>query len=151
MCWLQGRHGLEDAPHPTSLILWQPLTLHQALGASVSHVLQPASGGSDFSFSWLRIMSPGFEFLLCYLIAVWLLTGEGNGYHSSILAWRIPWTEEPSDLQSMGLQRVRHDCFHALPCSLNLWSGEIYGFVVSIKYSGIYEKNFVSCMALSTM
>ena len=29
--------------------------------------------------------------------------------HSSILAWRIPWTEEPSGLQSMGLQRVRHD------------------------------------------
>ena len=27
----------------------------------------------------------------------------------SILAWRIPWTEEPGKLQSMGLQRVRHD------------------------------------------
>ena len=29
--------------------------------------------------------------------------------HSSILAWEIPWTEEPGGLQSMGLQRVRHD------------------------------------------
>ena len=29
--------------------------------------------------------------------------------HSSILAWRIPWTEEPDGLQSIGLQRVRHD------------------------------------------
>ena len=29
--------------------------------------------------------------------------------HSSILAWKIPWMEEPSRLQSMGLQRVRHD------------------------------------------
>ena len=29
--------------------------------------------------------------------------------HSSILAWRIPWTEETGGLQSMGLQRVRHD------------------------------------------
>ena len=29
--------------------------------------------------------------------------------HSSILAWRIPWTEEPCRLQSMGSQRVRHD------------------------------------------
>ena len=28
--------------------------------------------------------------------------------HSSILAWRSPWTEEPGELQSMGLQRVRH-------------------------------------------
>ena len=29
--------------------------------------------------------------------------------HSSILAWRISWTEEPGGLQSMGSQRVRHD------------------------------------------
>ena len=29
--------------------------------------------------------------------------------HSSILAWKIPWTEEPGGLQSMGSQRVRHD------------------------------------------
>ena len=29
--------------------------------------------------------------------------------HSSILAWRIPWTEEPGGLQSTGLQRVGHD------------------------------------------
>ena len=35
--------------------------------------------------------------------------GEGNVTHSSILAWRIPWTEEPGGLQSMGSQRVGHD------------------------------------------
>ena len=29
--------------------------------------------------------------------------------HSSMLAWKIPWTEEPGRLQSMGLQRVGHD------------------------------------------
>ena len=29
--------------------------------------------------------------------------------HSSILSWKIPWTEEPSGLQSMGSQRVGHD------------------------------------------
>ena len=29
--------------------------------------------------------------------------------HSSFLAWRIPWAEEPGGLQSMGLQRVRHN------------------------------------------
>ena len=33
---------------------------------------------------------------------------EGMATHSSILAWRIPWTEEPGGLQSMGSQRVRH-------------------------------------------
>ena len=30
--------------------------------------------------------------------------------HSSILAWKIPWAEEPGGLQSMGLQRIGHDC-----------------------------------------
>ena len=37
------------------------------------------------------------------------LLEEGMATHSSILAWRMPWTEEPGRLQSMGLQRVRHD------------------------------------------
>ena len=36
-------------------------------------------------------------------------SGEGNPTHSSILAWRIPWTEEPDRLQFMGSQRVEHD------------------------------------------
>ena len=34
---------------------------------------------------------------------------EEMAIHSSILAWRIPWTEEPAGLQSMGSQRVGHD------------------------------------------
>ena len=34
---------------------------------------------------------------------------EGMATPSSILAWGIPWTEEPGGLQSMGSQRVRHD------------------------------------------
>ena len=34
---------------------------------------------------------------------------KGTATHSSILAWRIPWTKEPGRLQSMGLQRVGHD------------------------------------------
>ena len=34
---------------------------------------------------------------------------KGMATHSSILAWRIPWTEEPDGLQSMESQRVKHD------------------------------------------
>ena len=34
---------------------------------------------------------------------------KGMATHSSILAWKIPWTEDPYRLQSMGSQRVRHD------------------------------------------
>ena len=39
----------------------------------------------------------------------WLSLEKGMKTHSSILAWRIPWTEEPGGLQSMGLQRVAQD------------------------------------------
>ena len=34
---------------------------------------------------------------------------KGMATHSNLLAWRIPWTEEPGGLQSTGLQRVGHD------------------------------------------
>ena len=34
---------------------------------------------------------------------------KGMAAHPSTLAWRIPWAEEPGGLQSMGLQKVRHD------------------------------------------
>ena len=47
------------------------------------------------------------------------LLEEGIATHSSILAWRIPWTEEPGRLQSIGSQRVEHHgsslaCMYAL-------------------------------------
>ena len=40
---------------------------------------------------------------------------EEMATHSSILAWRIPWTKEPGGLQSMRSQRVRHDSAHTHP------------------------------------
>ena len=46
-----------------------------------------------------RVQSLGWEDLLVTEMAT----------HSSIIAWKIPWTEEPGRLQSMGSQRVGHD------------------------------------------
>ena len=40
---------------------------------------------------------------------LWLLQSKAMAPHSSSLAWKIPWAEEPSRLQSMGSVRVRHD------------------------------------------
>ena len=51
----------------------------------------------------------------CNVEDLGLITGwedsleEGMATHSSILAWRISWTEEPGGLQSMGLHRVGHN------------------------------------------
>ena len=53
---------------------------------------------------------------------VWSLGWEdtlqkGKATHSSILAWRIPWREEPGGLLSMGSQRVRHDWASMCACA----------------------------------
>ena len=59
---------------------------------------------------------------------------EGMATHSSILVWRIPWTEEPSSLQSMGLQKVGDN-----------WSNLAYTYTHTyLKYNFIYL-SFISC------
>ena len=62
----------------------------------VSLVAQMVKNPPAMQETWVQ--SLGWEDLL----ENWMAT------HSSILAWRIPWTEEPGGLQSMGLQRVGH-------------------------------------------
>ena len=61
---------------------------------------------------------------------------EGMATHSSLLAWRIPWTEEPCGLQSMGSQRLRHDWatntslhthFHSF---LDVWFTYTYTYIL---------------------
>ena len=46
--------------------------------------------------------------------------------HSSTLAWKIPQTEKPGRLQSMGLHRVRHDCLSYLAIKLGVVFQNIY-------------------------
>ena len=70
---------------------------------------------------------------------VWSLSREdllekGMATHSSILAWRIPWTEEPGGLQSMGSQSVTHN-----------WVTNAFTFHFHWKIMG---KSFVSQMAI---
>ena len=67
---------------------------------------------------------PGFR-ILGNKVSLCSQSGEGNGKvekemstHSSILAWRIPWAEEPGGLQSMGSQRVGHDLVTKPPPAL---------------------------------
>ena len=53
------------------------------------------SAGDSGDMGWIR--RPGSS------------PGEGMATHSSILAWGIPWTEEPGGPKSVGSQRVRHN------------------------------------------
>ena len=76
--------------------------------------------------------------------------GEEMATHSSILAWEIPWTEKPGELQSIESQRVRHDWSdlahtHVYTISIYLLlftKGPVnYGNI--FKYSPITESNIV--------
>ena len=83
---------------------------HMVFGASLGgsggkestcHVGDPGSIPGLGRFRWRRKWQPTPVFL----------PGESRemATHPSVLAWRIPWTEEPGGLQSLGLQRVGHD------------------------------------------
>ena len=68
-------------------------------------------GPAYHSRSPLKLISCGtsFPFFYFWFSRTSLLIGEGDGTHSSTLAWKIPWTEEPGRLQSMGSWRVGHN------------------------------------------
>ena len=86
------------------------LLLISSLGMIISHCIHVAANDIISFFLWLsniplwltqvtRVQSLGQEDAL----------GKEMATHSSILAWRIPWTEKPGRLESMGSQRVGYD------------------------------------------
>ena len=78
---------------------------------------------------------------------------EGMATHSSILTWRIPWTEEPGRLQFIGLRRMRHDwsnsaCIHAIYTQLTIEQlrFELYGFTctwIFFKVNSVLQYNTI--------
>ena len=64
--------------------------------------------------TWTRLSDFTIHYNIIYLIYIW---EKAMAPHSSTLAWKIPWTEEPGRLQSMGSLRVRHDWATSLSLS----------------------------------
>ena len=60
------------------------------------------------------LVVPGISWLLTFAFQSPIMTEKAMAPHSSTLAWKIPWTEEPGRLQSMGLLRVGHDWVRSL-------------------------------------
>ena len=58
---------------------------------------------------WYRIHQPMQETMQFDLLSQEDLLEKEMATHSSILAWEVPWLEEPGELQSMGSQRLGHD------------------------------------------
>ena len=108
------------------------LYLYSGLEKSMNYIVHRIAKNwtqlSDFHFTWLGCPTV----IVWYLLVIWTYTctvthiplcviyrdlhvwwrlavEKGMATLSSILAWRIPWTEKPGGLQSMGSQRVGHD------------------------------------------
>ena len=83
-----------------------------------------------FSLRRLLLLEPGPSGAQASAVAVhevsscssWALVEMGKAAHSSVLVWRIPWTEKPGGLQSVGWQRVRHDWSDWRAGTSGLWS-----------------------------
>ena len=84
-CWL--------VPSEASLLGWQT----------------PPSPVASHGCPPVCLISSLFKIIIYFGLASWHVLEKGMATHSSILAWRTPWTGEPGGLQSVGLQRVRHD------------------------------------------
>ena len=82
------------------------------------HVFGTRYGGSDGKESAFNVRALGL------IPGSGRSSGEGMATHSSVLAWKTPWTEEPGGQQSMGPQGVRHNWvakyYHFIFCN-NLW------------------------------
>ena len=114
---------------------WLKWTCGVVLLSIMETVLWGFPGGSDIknlpAIQETQVQSLGQEDLL----------EKGMATHSSILAWRIPWTEEHHGLQSMGLQRIRHDWLthtqthtHTFFLSLSVSHTHAHTLFLSLKY-----------------
>ena len=84
---------------------------------------------TPYNFCGLILFKSGLSCLPVQETWAWSLDGEDSleeemAVHSSILAWKIPWTEESGRLQSMGSQRVTHDWETKQQWPVPLWIGE---------------------------
>ena len=89
---------------------------HRGTQKFASFQLTALSLGCPQSLPWASLVAqlvkslPTMQETLVRLLGQEDPPGKGMATHSSILAWRIPWMEQPGRLQSTGLQGVRHHC-----------------------------------------
>ena len=101
-------HPLFPVPSLDSL-LFSPLLLfkHTPFTKQCPFIMSYIRGKDDDQVCWPHSFKLGQD-QLC-IMSLTTIYGEGNGNHSRILAWEIPWMEEPGRLQSIELQRVGYD------------------------------------------
>ena len=101
-----------------SAVIFEPRKIKSLTISTVSPSICHEVMGPDAMILVFWMFNVVNEWTLCYmcLLRSWFTQGlcpvvleKEMAIHSSTLAWKTPWMEEPGRLQSMGLQRVRHD------------------------------------------
>ena len=87
---------------------------HEVKWTLESITMNKASGGDGIPVDLFRIMKDDAVKVLHSICQQIWITAVAMAPHSSTLAWKIPWMEEPGKLQSMRSLRVRHDCATSL-------------------------------------
>ena len=94
----------------------------------------------ELLLEWVRGRALSSGLLLWQCFTTWsFLAGLAMAPHSSTLAWKIPWTEEPNRLQSMGSLRVRHNWATSL---------SLFTFHFSLSCTGEGNGNPLQCSCL---
>ena len=93
--------------HLPSQVCWPPTTLHPPL--PLSQVLGRALLTPPSLVAQMVMNLPATQETAVQSLGWEDPLEKEKATHSSILAWKIPWTEQPGRLQSTGSQRVRHD------------------------------------------
>ena len=107
----------------------------------------PGEGiGYSLQYSWAslvaqKVKNPSAMWKTWVWSLGWKDPLEGMATHSSILAWRIPWTEKPGGLQSMGLQRVRHDWATKHSTALGCTFAELNEIILLQRRSSLIQKD----------
>ena len=115
----RSKHVLISWLQPPSAVILEPKYIIKSVtvfivSPSICHEVM----GPDAMILVFWMFNVVNEWTLCYmcLLRSWFTQGlcpvvleKEMAIHSSTLAWKTPWMEEPGRLQSMGLQRVRHD------------------------------------------
>ena len=144
MCYIH--HFLPSPPSPPGLNYWHCLSgHHKSLLTSLLACTHAPSKAS-------RVISHQKQHQIMPSPATWETWVQSLGWedplekqmatHSSILAWKIPWMEEPGRLQSMGSQRVRHDRAASLHQKINsMRSG------TQLSYSPLHFQCLQQCLS----
>ena len=105
--------------------------------------------GYPFQYSWASLVAQSEN--LPAVQETWVRSlgwedplEEGMAAHSSILAWRTPWTEEPDGLQPMGSQRVRHDqATRQQHLLMDTWVSSIFWLLwILLLWKWVYKYDF---------